>query len=158
MAEKTNRRWQLQDILHAAGEEGLTQTDYGEGDGNDGLMARREPHASKLKGEKSILNLREKTGLPACFSYNANTFVFRAIITAMRCERGAPPTLQWVPPITCSTQMKISLEDYQLDKEDDRRYTTVILRSQPLFAQRPAMDNIKVWIEEDAGRKLYFAL
>ena len=49
------------------------------------------------------------------------------------------------------------LYSYQVHADDDRRYTTIILRSQPSFATRPARDNVKVWVEEDAGRKLYFA-
>jgi hypothetical protein len=55
--------------------------------------------------------------------------------------------------------MKRSLEDRQVHMEDDRRFRDVTLRAQPLFQGRPARDNIKVWIEEDAGQKrLYFAM
>ena len=114
MEQKTTRRLQLQDVLHAAKEEGLTQSDYREGNGNDGLQARRQPQATELRGKVTTVELQDQIGLPTCFSANEKTFVLRAIATAMRRERGAPPRLQWVLPISCSTQMRKSLEDYQV--------------------------------------------
>jgi hypothetical protein len=156
MDQKTCRRWQLQDVLHAVGEQGITQSDYGDEDG-DGTQARIEPKEPKLRGLLTTLDLEAKTGLPKCISANEQMYIFRAIAAGMRTPRGGECTLQWVPPITCSTQMRKSLEDRQVHENDDRRYRTVIFRSQPYFAKRPSQDNVKVWIEEDAGRKLYFA-
>ena len=94
MEQKNTRRWQLQDVLHAAEEDGLTQSDYREGDGNDGLQARRQPQATELRGNITMVELRDQIGLPKCFNANKKTFVFWAIATDMRRERGAPPRLQ----------------------------------------------------------------
>ena len=156
MDKKTNRRWQLQDLLHAMGEQGITQSNYGDEDG-DGTQGRIEPKDPALRGKKTKLNIAERKGLPKCIAANEKQYIYRAINKAMRQCRGHEATLQWVPPITCATQMRKSLEDRQVHEDDDRRFRTVILRSQPNFAQRPAQDNVKVWIEEDAGRKIYFA-
>ena len=75
----------------------------------------------------------------------------------MRGVRGAEPTIAWSPPISCCTQLKMTLDNKQLPLDDDRRFVTTILRAQPFFYGRPAYNDIKVWIEEDAGRRLYFA-
>jgi hypothetical protein len=159
MELKTTQRWQLQDLLHAAGAEPITQSDYGDHDG-DALQARIESIKAELVGKvKTVLDVEEKTGLPKCLSDNERQSIFRALAIATRGFRGSPPTLLWAPPITCATQMKRSLEDRQVHEDDDRRYRTVTLRAQPYFQHRPSRDNVKVWIEEDAGRKkLYFAM
>ena len=158
MEIKTTQRWQLQDVLHAVGEASITQTDYGEVDG-DVMVARIEPIDAALVGKITTLDLNEQTGLPDCLTDTETTFLFRAIMAGMRETRNADPTLQWVEPITCATQMKRSLEDRQVHFDDDRRFRTVTLRAQPFFQNRPARDNVKVWIEEDAGiSKLYFAM
>jgi hypothetical protein len=159
MERKTTLRWQLQDLLHAEGMDGITQSDYGDPDG-DVLQARIEPIDASLVGKvQTVLDLDEQTGLPDCLTDNERKYIWRAIVAAMRRSRGAEPRLQWATPITCATQMKRSLEDRQVHPEDDRRFRTVTLRAQPYFQQRPARDNVKVWIEEDAGRnKFYFAM
>ena len=156
MDKKTNRRWQLQDLLHATGEEGITQSNYADEDG-DGTQGRIEPKDTALRGNKTDLNIAERKGLPKCIATNEKTYIYRAINAAMRQCRGHEAALKWVPPITCATQMRKSFEDRQVHEDDDRRFRTVILRSQPKFAKRPAKDNVKVWVEEDAGRKMYFA-
>jgi hypothetical protein len=156
MERKTTQRWQLQDVLHAAGEDGITETDYGD-NGGDVMEAKIEPIEARLVGNVvTVLDLRAKTGLPACLSANERQYLWRAVASAMKRNRGSAPTLQWVPPILCSTQMKRSLEDRQVHPDDDRRFRTVTLRAQPYFQHRPARDNVKVWIEEDAGRKKYY--
>ena len=158
MERKTTLRWQLQDLLHAAGEEGITLSDYGEHTGNV-LNARVEPINSFLRGTTSHLSIYSRTGLPPWMSANDKKYIFLAIVRGMRRQGGNPHTLQWILPITCASQMKRSLEDRQVHMEDDRRFRDVTLRAQPLFQGRPARDNIKVWIEEDAGHnRLYFAM
>ena len=143
MERKTTQRWQLQDLLHAVGDVGITQSDCGD-NGGDALQARIEPIDARLVGSvNSILDLNGQTGLPQYFTDNENTYLWRAITTAMRGSRGGPPTLHWVQPITCATQMKRSLEDKQVHPDDDRRFRTVTLRSQPYFQGRPARDNVK---------------
>ena len=143
----------MQDILHSIGEAGITQSDYGDPDG-DVMQAKTDPHDPELVGDCLPLDLIEITGLPECLSFTVQTYMYRAIRRDMR---GDARTLSWTPPITCATQMKTSLEDMQLHSDDDRRYRTVTLRAQPLFQNRPSYDNVKVWIEEDAGKRLYFA-
>jgi hypothetical protein len=161
MERKTTLRWQLQDLLHALDEDGITQTDYGDHSG-DVMQARVEPIDPRLVGKKgkkmAQLHLNGKRGLPKTLTVNERTYIWRAINGAMRASRGGPPTLQWVEPITCATQMKRSLEDRQVHPEDDRRYRTVTLRAQPFFQGRPARDNVKVWIDEEpGGYRMYFA-
>ena len=156
MERKTVRRWQLQDLLHHAREAGVTQSDYGDPHG-DVLQAKIEPVDPKLKGAIADLDANEKTGLPECLTRTASTFMYRAIAAGLRRVRGAPPTLTWTLPITCSTQLKMTLEDLQLHHDDDRRYVTVTLRAQPTYSRRPAYDDVKVWIDEDQGKRLYFA-
>jgi len=155
---KTTRRWQLQDVLHAIGEEGITLSDYGEHTG-DILKGRVEPINARLVGKvKTTLHITGKRGLPKCLTANERTYIWRAIYGQMRWSHAGPPTLQWVEPITCATQMKRSLEDRQVHPEDDRRYRTVTLRAQPFFQARPARDNVKVWIDEEpGGYRMYFA-
>ena len=158
MERKTTLRWQLQDLLHAIDEDGITQTDYGNHTG-DVMQARVEPIDPKLVGKKMTeLNIAGKRGLPKTLTVNERTFIWRAIYGAMRASRGAPPRLQWVEPIVCATQLKRSLEDRQVHEEDDRRFHTVTLRAQPFFQGRPAQDNVKVWIEEEGRSKMYFAM
>ena len=53
--------------------------------------------------------------------------------------------------------MKTTIEDRQVHEDDDRRYRNVIIRAQPTYQGVPAYDNVKAIIEEDGGRKLYFA-
>ena len=159
MERKTTLRWQLQDLLHAVGEDGITQSDYGDHT-EDVLQAKVEPIDAQLVGNVTTdLNVAAKKGLPACLTPNERTYIWRAIHGAMRRSRGSPPTLTWTEPITCATQLKRSLEDRQVHPEDDRRFRTVILRAQPFYQGRPARDNVKVWIEEEPGRnRLYFAM
>jgi len=161
MERKTTQRWQLQDLLHAVGEKGITQSDYGD-TGGDPMQARIEPIDAHLVGSvckktATLLDIDAQTGLPDFLTANEHTYLWRAITTTMRGSRGSPPTLEWVEPITCSSQMKKSLEDKQVHADDDRRFRTVTLRSRPYFQGRPARDNVKVWVEEDAGPRLYFA-
>jgi hypothetical protein len=47
MERKVTRRWQLQDLLHGAGEDGLTQSDYGDPTG-DVTQARTDPIDPKV--------------------------------------------------------------------------------------------------------------
>jgi hypothetical protein len=143
----------LQDVLHCIGEAGITQSDYGDADG-DVLKTVTDPYDPELRGATLPLDCDQRTGLPDCLSYPAQHHMYLAMRRDMT---GATPTLSWTPPITCGTQMKTSLEDMQLPLEDDRRYRTVTLRAQPFFQGRPSYDNVKVWIEEDAGKRLYFA-
>ena len=151
MERKVNRRWQLQDLLHMQHSTPITQTEHG--DGNEG-MAQREPIEPFLKGKTITLNSRNKTGLPETLSLASRTSLYRAINTT---SSGVDATLHWTLPIKCGTQLKISLEDKQTHSEDDRRYTAVTLRAMPLYCNSPARDDVKVWIEEDAGKRLYFA-
>jgi hypothetical protein len=159
MEQKTTLRWQLQDLLHAAGEDGITQSDYDDHDG-DVMQARIEPVEPSQSGKvQTTLDLQAKEGLPQCMTPNELKYIWLAIYGAMRRQRGEPPTLQWVSPITCATQMKRSLEDRQVHPNDDRRFRTVTLRAQPYFQKRPARDNVKVLIELAPGRtKMYFAM
>jgi hypothetical protein len=152
MEKKNSRRWQLQDLLHAVGEENITQSNYGDSEG-DVSLARNEPIDPKLMGTLLNLDIVNKKGLPAHTSFTAKTHIFLAI---RKDTRGHTPTLQWTPPIRCGSQMKTTLEDMQLHSDDDRRYVTMTLRAQPLFQGTPAIDNVKVWIEEDAGHRFYF--
>jgi hypothetical protein len=110
-----------------------------------------------LKGTFRDLDFQNGTGLPLCLSETSLRYLYRAIAVGMRGIRGAAPTIVWNPPITCSTQLKITLVDKQLHHDDDRRYVNATLRAQPFYSHRPAYDNIKVWIEEDEGQRLYFA-
>jgi hypothetical protein len=48
MERKTTQRWQLQDVLHAAGEDGITETDYGD-HGGDVMQAKIEPIEARLE-------------------------------------------------------------------------------------------------------------
>ena len=153
MEKKTQRRWQLSDILHAAGEESLSKSEYDNPDTEENL-ARIEPMDPKLIGKKTMLSLEENTGLPTALTGTAKFHIFLSIRNN---TRGQHPTLTWTPPITCATQMKMTLEDKQVHADDDRRYRNVIIRAQPEYQGVPAYDNVKAWIEEDAGRKLYFA-
>jgi hypothetical protein len=138
------------------GEQPITQSNYGDEDG-DGTQGRIDPKDAALRGEITKLNIAERKGLPECIAATERKYMYLAINAAMRQCRGHEATLKWVPPISCGTQMRKSLEDRQVHENDDRRFRTVILRSQPNFAQRPAQDNVKMWIQEDAGRKMYFA-
>ena len=155
MEHKVTRRWQLQDLLHGAGEKGITQSDYGDPDG-DGTQAQRDPIDPFLVGNSTtLLDLDEETGLPETMTENERKYLYRAIRKA---TRGENRTLHWVGDIACATQMKTSFEDRQLQREDDRRYITVTLRAQPTFQGRPAQDNVRMLIEEDNARdKIYFA-
>jgi hypothetical protein len=154
MEKKATRRWQLQDLLHSVGEPGISKSEYDNPDVEEALQARTEPRNPELLGDKTILDLEEQTGLPEWLNPTEEMHILQAIRKDMR---GHTPTLQWTVPITCATQLKTSLEDKQLPLEDDRRYRNVILRAQPKFQGVPAFDKVKVWIEEDNGRKLYFA-
>jgi hypothetical protein len=156
MERKTSRRWQLQDLLHHAGLDGVTQSDYGDPQG-DALQPKNAPLEPELKGLMEELDCHDRTGLPLCLTETALRYLYRAIAKGLRGERGAEPQLTWKPPISCSTQMKLTLEDKQLHYDDDRRYVNVTLRAQPFYSLRPAYDDIKVWIQEDAGKRLYFA-
>ena len=152
----------MQDLLHAVGEEGITQSNYGD-TGGDPMQARVEPIDARLLGTVSqktatLLDTNAQTGLPPYLTANEETYMWRAITTAVRGYRGSPPTLTWVEPITCSSQMKMSLEDKQVHADDDRRFRTVTLRSRLHYQGRPARDNVKVWVEMDAGPRLYFAM
>jgi hypothetical protein len=154
MERKVTRRWQLQDLLHGAGEDGLTQSDYGDPTG-DVTQARTDPIDPKLVGNTTTLDMNEKTGLPETLTDDERKYLLRAIRKA---TVGANRTLEWVGDIQCATQLKTTLEDRQLHNEDDRRYITVTLRAQPYFQGRPAQDNVRLIIEEDnAGDKIYFA-
>ena len=154
MEQKVTRRWQLQDLLHGAGENGITQSDYGDPDG-DGTQAQRDPIDPILVGNSTTIDLDEETGLPETMTENERKYLYRAIRKA---TRGENRTLQWVGDIECATQMKTSFEDRQLQQEDDRRYITVTLRAQPTYQGRPAQDNVRMLIEEDNARdKIYFA-
>jgi hypothetical protein len=150
---KITRRWQLQDLLHAAGKKGITQSDYGDPNG-DVTQARRDPVKPALIGNQTELNFEWRTGLPDSVDPWGIMGIFRAIAVA---TTGTHTTLQWLPPIRCATQLKLTLEDFQLDAEDDRRYSKVILRAQPLFQGRPAQDNVKLLIEEENDiSRIYF--
>ena len=154
MEHKVTRRWQLQDLLHGAGENGITQSDYGDPDG-DGTQAQRDPIDPFLVGNSRTIDLDEETGLPDTMTENERKYLYRAIRKA---TRGQNRTLEWVGDIACATQMKTTFEDRQLQREDDRRYITVTLRAQPTFQGRPAQDNVRILIEEDNARdKIYFA-
>jgi hypothetical protein len=118
------------------------------------MLARIEPRAPELIGRTTLLDIENKTGLPNCVTITANLHIFLSI---RRNTRGNNATLTWVPPIRCATQLKTTLEDKMVPQNDDRRYRNVILRAQPKFQGVPAYDKVKVWVEEDAGRKLYFA-
>ena len=135
----------MQDLLHHIGEKGLTNSTYGERD-DDVLRARREPTIRQLSGNVQILDTREKSGLPECLSATAAVYMFRAIRIA---TRGRTPYLTWAHPVKCGTQLKLTLQD-------DRRFQQVTLRAKPFLQHRPAQDNVKVWVDEDEGRKLYF--
>jgi len=152
MELKAQRRWQLQDVLHAAGEEGITQSVYDDQNGED-MRARINPRDPELKGKTTHLDINEKTGLPSSLSETERVHIFLAI---RRNTRGQNQQLEWELPITCATQLATTLEDLQVHAEDDRRYRNVILRAQPLFQGLHAYDNVKVLVEEDDGRKLYF--
>ena len=78
MERKTPLRWQLQDLLHAAGEEGITQSDYGEHTG-DVLNAKIEPIESFLRETTSVLGVPSQTGLPPWLSEDSKKYIFRAI-------------------------------------------------------------------------------
>jgi hypothetical protein len=133
----------LQDLLHAAGEEGITQSDYGD-QGGDVMQARVEPFKAMPVADYFVLNITDEKGLPACTSKTARKYIFLALKLALRKR-----VLCWEPPIYCGTQMKIAMEDKQQDKYDDRRFSKVTLRAQPYFQGRPARDNVKMIIEDD---------
>ena len=97
MDQKTCRRWQLQDVLHAVGEQGITQSDYGDEDG-DGTQARIEPKEPKLRGLLTALDLEAKSGLPECISANEQMYIFRAIAAGMRTPRGGRVYTTMGPP------------------------------------------------------------
>jgi hypothetical protein len=154
MELKVTRRWQLQDLLHGAGVNGITQSDYADQDG-DGTQAQRDPIDPILVGNSTTIDLDEETGLPETMTDNERKYLYRAIRKA---TRGENRTLEWVGEMECATQMKTSFEDRQLQQEDDRRYITVTLRAQPTYQGRPAQDNVRMLIEEDNARdKIYFA-
>jgi hypothetical protein len=156
MERKTTRRWQLQDLLHHVGEPGISQSNYGDPHG-DVLQARVEPIEPTLKGATVFLDYQNRIGLPDCLSPIAVQALYRAIGAGIRGYRGAEPTLTWERPVYCGTQLKTTVEDKQLHHDDDRRYVTMTLRAKPKYSGRPAYDDVKVWIEEDGGRRLYFA-
>ena len=153
---KVTRRWQLQDLLHHVGEPGITQSNYGDPQG-DPHQARNEPIDPVLKGNIDLLDLENRRGLPDGLSAIAGQALYRAINVGMRGYRGADPTLTWERPVHCSKQLKTTLEDKQVHHDDDRRYVTSTLRAMPIYSGRPAYDDVKVYVEEDAGRRLYFA-
>jgi hypothetical protein len=154
MELKVTRRWQLQDLLHGAGEDGITQSDYGDPNG-DVTQAQRDPIDPVLVGYSTPLDLDEETGLPETMTPNERKYLYRAIRKA---TRGENRTLEWVGDIECATQMKTTFQDHQLQREDDRRNIPVTLRAQPTFQGRPAQDNVRMLIEEDNARnKIYFA-
>jgi hypothetical protein len=153
MEKKTTRRWQLQDILHAVGEESISTSEYDNPNGEVNL-AKVEPRDSELVEKKTELDIANRKGLPASLSGTEKLHIFLSI---RKDTRGMNPPLTWTPPITCATQMKTTLEDKQVHEDDDRRYRNVIIRAQPTLQGVPAYDNVKVWVEEDAGQKLYFA-
>ena len=153
MEKKTTRRWQLADVLHSAGEASLSTSEYDNPDSEVNL-ARIEPRDPRLIGAETELDILDKTGLPKSLSETAKFHIFLSI---RKDTRGRDPPLTWTTPIMCATQMKTTLEDHQVHADDDRRYRNVIIRAQPSFQGIPAYDNVKAWIEEDAGRKSYFA-
>jgi hypothetical protein len=117
MEHKVTRRWQLQDLLHGAGEKGITQSDYGDADG-DGTQAQSDPIDPFLVGNSTtLLDLDEETGLPETMTENERKYLYRAIRKA---TRGGNRALQWVGDIECATQMNTSFEDRQLQREDNR--------------------------------------
>jgi hypothetical protein len=147
MERKVTRRWQLQDLLHGAKEKGITQSDYGDANG-DVNQPRTDPITPYLVGGKaSLLDAVEETGLPHTLSDDESKYLYRAIRKATREETR---TLAWHGEIACATQMKLTLED--------RNLTDVTLRAQPFFQGRPAQDNVRLLLEEDnAQDKIYFA-
>ena len=153
MEKKTTRRWQLGDVLHAAGEESLSKSEYDNPDSEVNL-ARIEPRDPELIGKVTELDLVNNTGLPKNLSESTKFHIFLSI---RKDTRGHDPPLTWAHPITCATQMRTALEDKQVHADDDRRYRNVILRAQPTYQNIPAYDNVKAWVQEDAGRHLYFA-
>ena len=155
MERKVTRRWQLQDLLHGAKEKGITQSDYGDANG-DVNQPRTDPITPYLVGGNArLLDVVEETGLPKTLSDDESKYLYRAIRKATRRETR---TLTWHGEIICATQMKMTLEDRNLTDDDDRRYTTVTLRAQPCFQGRPAQDNVRLLLEEDNVKdKIYFA-
>jgi hypothetical protein len=154
MEKKTARRWQLQDVLHSVGEESISKSAYCDDPDGDKLLGKIDPRDPELKGKVTVLDLQNKTGLPDCLTITECMHIFLSI---RKDTRGDNPPLTWSEPLTCATQFKTTLEDRQVPSEDDRRFRNVILRAQRTFQGIPATDSVKVWIEEDAGRKLYFA-
>lgn len=154
MEKKTVRRWQLQDVLHSVGEESISKSAYCDDPAGDALLGMIQPRDPALMGEQTVLDLVDQTGLPDCLTKTECMHIFLSI---RKNTRGENPPLTWTPPFSCATQFKTTLEDKQLPEQDDRRFRNVILRAQPTFQGIPATDSVKVWVEEDAGRKLYFA-
>ena len=152
MGKKTTRRWQLENLLHANGLDGITGTYYAETDAAV-AQARTDPIEAKLSGAATVLDIDGMSGLPPHLSRTETDVLYEVL---RKSSRGNNATLHWDAPISCASQYKTSLEDRQQADEDERRFVTVTLRSTPSFQHRPAQDNVKVLIEEDENSKMIY--
>ena len=89
MEKKTTGRWQLQDILHAVGEESISTSEYDNPNGEVNL-AKVEPRDSGLVGKITELDIANRKGLPACLSGTEKMHIFLSI---RKDTRGMNPCL-----------------------------------------------------------------
>ena len=107
-----------------------------------------------MQGEKIPLDATAGTGLPTTLNADVTAALYSTIKTS---TRGYEPILNWVPPVVGARSMKLTLIDRQQPAGSYDRLVLITLRSKKLHCKRPAMDNVRVAVEDGHGFNVHFA-
>jgi hypothetical protein len=100
--------WKLKDVLAAAGEPSMTAC-TGNDDNEYVLLPIAVPVAPCRVGAANTLGIDSHTGLPHWLSIDERRCLRLAIVNALQNK-----TITWKAPVTVFTQMKLTLQDKQL--------------------------------------------
>jgi len=145
LERKTMQMWVLRDLLHVAGEPPLLlssheiETEFCGIDENPRLLNLQRT---------TTLDTTSRSGLPHWLSPASMSAIFRGI---MATTAGENPVLQWQPPIKVGTQIVLPIQDTQKLLFDPTRIKRMIFRALPKYQNAPAMDSVRVLIENGNG-------
>ena len=142
LERKTMQMWMLSDLLNVAGLPPLLLS-HKEGVALD-CAIDEQPRLLNLR-RTATLDTTRRIGLPHWLSPAATIAIFRSI-TAL--TAGENPVLKWIAPLQVGTQIILPIQDAQKMVFDPSRIKRMIFRALPKYQNAPAIDSVRVLIDD----------
>lgn len=154
LERKTMQLWMLSDLLNVAGEAPLQRSHDG---GVPLLDCTIDVHPRLLNLRRATtLDTTRRTGLPHWLSPASVIAICRSILAV---TTGDNPVLKWNPPLQVGTQIALPIQDAQKMVYDPTRTKRMIFRAIPQYQNGPAVDSVRVLIDNGNGTSgWYFGL